>query len=164
MGKRTAHSESESHQAVAEGEAIAPDVPDLTSLKEAFDLYTRTSRSMEEAYRKLEERLKTLDQELQARNQELALAAALELTSDHPMCLLAAGTDGTDGPTDAAGAFVDGETVSRGNSLGLDARRSLEDNDSYGFFSVEGGLFRTGPTGTNVMDVVMVFVPDLLNH
>ena len=95
------------------------------------------------------------------RNQELALAAALEMSPDVPMSLLAAGTDGSDGPTDAAGAFVDTATVSRAASRGLDARRSLDDNDAYGFFSVEGGLFRTGPTGTNVMDLALLYVGEL---
>jgi len=95
------------------------------------------------------------------RNQELALAAALEMSPDVPMSLLAAGTDGSDGPTDAAGAFVDTATVSHAASLGLDARRSLDDNDAYGFFSVEGGLFRTGPTGTNVMDLALLYVGEL---
>lgn len=74
MGKRAAQGKPEAPPALRADKALAPDLPDLTSLKEAFDLYTRTSRSMEKAYRKLEERLQTLDQELQARNQELALA------------------------------------------------------------------------------------------
>lgn len=92
------------------------------------------------------------------RNQELALAAALDLAGDANVTLLAAGTDGSDGPTDAAGAVVDGETVARGLRLGLDARAALEDNDSYTFFSGEGGLVVTGPTSTNVMDLALVLV------
>lgn len=92
------------------------------------------------------------------RNQELALAAALEL-EDHPgVALLAAGTDGTDGPTDAAGAFADSGTVARGRAAGVDARAALAANDSYGFFAAEGGLLRTGPTGTNVMDLALLLV------
>ncbi len=92
------------------------------------------------------------------RNQELALAAALALDGRDGVALLAAGTDGTDGPTDAAGAFADGGTLARGRALGLDARAALDDNDAYGFFSAEGGILRTGPTRTNVMDLVFVYV------
>ena len=86
------------------------------------------------------------------RNQELALAAALALEGASHRALLAAGTDGTDGPTDAAGAFADGGTVARAADLGLDARACLAENDAYTFFAGEGGLLRTGPTGTNVME------------
>ena len=64
-----------------------------------------------------------------------------------------AGTDGTDGPTDAAGALADGRTLARARALGLDAAAALERNDSYRFFDAVGDLIRTGPTGTNVMDV-----------
>ncbi len=92
------------------------------------------------------------------RSQELALAAALELRGDERVTLLAAGTDGRDGPTDAAGAFADGGSVARGAARGLRAERSLADNDAYGFFAAEGGLLLTGPTGTNVMDLVLAHV------
>jgi glycerate-2-kinase len=71
--------------------------------------------------------------------------------------LLAAGTDGGDGPTDAAGAFADGGSVARGVTRGVDARVALADNDAYGFFEAEGGLLRTGPTGTNAMDLVLAW-------
>ena len=70
--------------------------------------------------------------------------------------LLSAGTDGTDGPTDAAGAIVDGGTIAAARAQGLDARAALDDNDSYTFFREAGGLLVTGPTGTNVMDLVLV--------
>ncbi len=90
------------------------------------------------------------------RNQELALAAALALQGTEGIALLAAGTDGTDGPTDAAGAYADGGTVARGEAAGLDAEAVLVDNDSYTFFEREGGLLRTGPTRTNVMDLVLI--------
>jgi glycerate-2-kinase len=90
------------------------------------------------------------------RNQELALAAALEIAGHHGVSVLAAGTDGSDGPTDAAGAFADAGTVQRGRARGVDALSALSDNDSYGFFATEGGLLRTGPTGTNVMDLALV--------
>jgi glycerate-2-kinase len=92
------------------------------------------------------------------RAQELALAAALELDGDARVALLAAGTDGSDGPTPAAGAYVDGGTVARGAAAGQDARAALAENDAYGFFAREGGAFVTGPTGTNVMDLVLVRV------
>jgi glycerate 2-kinase len=88
------------------------------------------------------------------RNQELALAAAL-----HGLpagCGAAAlGTDGTDGPTDAAGAWADGATILRAQALGLDAAVFLARNASYEFFAQVGGLLMTGPTGTNVADVIV---------
>ncbi len=93
------------------------------------------------------------------RSQEVALAAALRWAAappDGPVTLLAAGTDGTDGPTDAAGAFADAGTVRRGIGAGRSAAEALADNDAYGFFRAEGGLFVTGPTRTNVMDLVLI--------
>lgn len=90
------------------------------------------------------------------RSQELALAAARVLDGSVGISLLAVGTDGSDGPTDAAGAFVDGGTLSRAVARALDADLALAENDSYSFFAGEGGLVRTGPTGTNVMDLVAV--------
>jgi len=87
------------------------------------------------------------------RNQEFALAAALALEGAANVLLLSAGTDGTDGPTDAAGALADGDTVARAAESGLDAAAYLARNDSYTFFDALGDLVKTGPTGTNVMDV-----------
>ena len=92
------------------------------------------------------------------RNQEFALVAALELEGMESVCVLSGGTDGTDGPTDAAGAYATGDTVSRGKSLNLDARTFLENNDSYNFFKALGDLIITGPTRTNVMDLRIVIV------
>jgi glycerate-2-kinase len=92
---------------------------------------------------------------LGGRSQELALAAALAFQGRAGVALLAAGTDGSDGPTDAAGACADGGTVERGRARGESAAARLEDNDSYRFFAAEGGLLRTGPTGTNVRDLVL---------
>jgi glycerate-2-kinase len=92
------------------------------------------------------------------RAQELALAAALALEGEPRVTLLAAGSDGSDGPTAAAGAFADAGSVARGAAAGLDARACLDANDAYGFFAREGGCFVTGPTGTNVMDLVLVRV------
>ncbi|MEJ5357549.1 MAG: glycerate kinase [Desulfobacterales bacterium] len=92
------------------------------------------------------------------RNQELALAGAIALEGTGRMLLLSAGTDGTDGPTDAAGATADGGTAARARRLGLDPRDYLERNDSYAFFDRLGDLIRTGPTRTNVMDVYLLLV------
>jgi glycerate 2-kinase len=87
------------------------------------------------------------------RNQEFALAAALALDGGGAIELLSAGTDGVDGPTDAAGAFAGTHTIATARARGLDARAALADNASYDFFAAVGDLFRPGPTGTNVMDL-----------
>ncbi|MEA3338823.1 MAG: glycerate kinase [Chloroflexota bacterium] len=92
------------------------------------------------------------------RNQELALSAALALDGWSGVLLMALATDGTDGPTDGAGAVVTGETMARARALGLDARSALADNDSYHFFDELGNLLHTGPTGTNVNDLLFVLV------
>lgn len=89
------------------------------------------------------------------RNQEFALVAALDLQGVDNVTLLSAGSDGTDGPTDAAGAFVDGSTVARSRALGLDIDDSLRRHDSYPLLHALGDLHRTGPTGTNVMDLAV---------
>ena len=89
------------------------------------------------------------------RNQEFALAAAVELAGERAMAILAAGTDGIDGPTDAAGGYVDGTTVARASSLGLVPGEHLENNDAYPFFRALGDLVVTGPTGTNVADLAI---------
>jgi hydroxypyruvate reductase len=87
------------------------------------------------------------------RNQEFALALALEVAGLPNLGALCAGTDGTDGPTDAAGAFVTGGTVAQASSKGMDAGDYLIRNDAYNFFSPLGALVKTGATGTNVMDI-----------
>ncbi len=92
------------------------------------------------------------------RCQELALAAAIEGENQTTFALLAAGTDGSDGPTPAAGAWVDGATVERGRRVGADARGALARNDSHAYFRREGHLLDTGPTGTNVTDLVLIAV------
>jgi glycerate-2-kinase len=92
------------------------------------------------------------------RNQELALSAAMELEGVEGCLLLSAGSDGADGPTDAAGAIVDCSTVSRAAQLGLDAGSFLRNNDSYPFFAALGDHVKTGPTLTNVMDLVIMLV------
>lgn len=89
------------------------------------------------------------------RNQHLALAAAMALAGRDDLWLLAAGTDGTDGPTEDAGALVDGGTLSRCRQAGLDPRHCLERADAGRCLEASGDLLRTGPTGTNVMDLVI---------
>jgi hydroxypyruvate reductase/glycerate 2-kinase len=92
------------------------------------------------------------------RNTELALAFALEIEGIQGITLLSAGTDGTDGPTDAAGAIVNGETIQKARSLSLDPAVYLKNNDSYNFLSKIGELLITGPTGTNVMDLQIILI------
>jgi len=92
------------------------------------------------------------------RNQELALAAALVIDGMQNVVVLAGGTDGNDGPTDAAGAMADGRTLARSRAQGLDPLDYLRRNDSYNFFQPLDDLVITGPTRTNVMDVYMVLV------
>jgi hydroxypyruvate reductase len=94
------------------------------------------------------------------RNQELALASALALDGWPGVLVMALATDGTDGPTDAAGAIATGETVARARALGLDPQAALDANDSYPFFDALGGLILTGPTGTNVNDLLLVLVEE----
>jgi len=92
------------------------------------------------------------------RNTELALAFAEAINGQAGITLLSAGTDGTDGPTDAAGAVVDGQTVARANARGLSSGVSLARNDSYTFFKNTDELLVTGSTGTNVMDIQVVLL------
>ena len=92
---------------------------------------------------------------LGGRNQELALAAAQILEGNDHAALISVGSDGTDGPTDAAGGYVDGDTVSALREKGLDIEAFLADNDAYHALGAVGGLIITGPTGTNVNDVTV---------
>lgn len=97
------------------------------------------------------------------RNQEMALAF-LAATARSPqasgsLVFLAASTDGSDGPTDAAGAFASAPILARARELGLDPEAYLADNDSYSFFDRAGGLLRTGPTNTNVCDLQVLIIP-----
>ncbi|OOG25373.1 hydroxypyruvate reductase [Thioalkalivibrio denitrificans] len=94
------------------------------------------------------------------RNQHLALAAARVLAGHDHVRLLAAGTDGSDGNSEDAGALVDGDTVARGGAEGLDAADCLARADSGRFLAAAGDLIHTGPTGTNVMDLVIGIVRD----
>jgi glycerate-2-kinase len=92
------------------------------------------------------------------RNQQLALAALLELGDCQGVALLSAGTDGEDGPTDAAGAFVTEDVARTARRLQLNPSDFLARNDAYHFFQNAGGLFVTGPTHTNVCDLRIVLV------
>jgi hydroxypyruvate reductase len=93
------------------------------------------------------------------RNQELALSALAGVTdAPRAMFLASVASDGVDGPTDAAGAWVGPETTERAKAAGLDAARAVRANDSYNFFNPLGALIRTGPTGTNVGDLQIVIV------
>jgi len=95
---------------------------------------------------------------LGGRNQEFALSGAFEISGLEKTVLLSGGTDGTDGPTDAAGAMADHTTITRARQMGLDSVKFLENNDSYHFFEKLGDLLITGPTRTNVMDVRILLV------
>ncbi len=90
------------------------------------------------------------------RNQELALAAAIALDGRDDLTLLSIGTDGIDGMSDAAGAFADGATVATAAKNGMDAQAALTNNDSHAFHDAAGSLVVTGPTGTNVGDLILV--------
>jgi glycerate 2-kinase len=92
------------------------------------------------------------------RNQELALAAAIALDGFDRISLLSGGTDGTDGPTEAAGAVADGATCARARAAGLNPADFLARQDSYHFFAALGDLLLTGPTRTNVMDIICLLI------
>ena len=92
------------------------------------------------------------------RNQEMALAATLELADDRGIDLICVGTDGTDGPTDAAGGYAFSGDLARLRAIGLHPKESLDANDSYPLLLKAGTLLRTGPTRTNVMDMAIMLV------
>ncbi|MEE8163414.1 MAG: glycerate kinase [Anaerolineae bacterium] len=95
---------------------------------------------------------------LGGRNQEMALSAALEIDGLEDVMIIPLATDGTDGPTDAAGAIADGSSLRRAQEAGLSATQYLANNDSYHFFQKLGDLLITGPTNTNVNDLTFTFV------
>jgi glycerate 2-kinase len=92
------------------------------------------------------------------RNQHLALCALQLLGNESNITLLAAGTDGTDGPTDAAGAFADDVLQKAADEQQLSINDAINDNDAYPFFEKVNGLLKTGATQTNVMDIVIVLI------
>lgn len=92
------------------------------------------------------------------RNQEIALAAAQGISGMENAAVFSVGSDGTDGPTDAAGGYADGDTALELKKLGLEIDAILKDNDSYHALEKTGGLIITGPTGTNVNDVAVALL------
>ncbi|RLC30067.1 MAG: glycerate kinase, partial [Deltaproteobacteria bacterium] len=92
------------------------------------------------------------------RNQEFCLAAIDDISGLKHIVILSAGTDGTDGPTDAAGAVIHGYTATIAAKKGISIRDHLARNDSYSFFKKAGGLLVTGPTNTNVMDLRIMLI------
>jgi hydroxypyruvate reductase len=92
------------------------------------------------------------------RNQQFALASAFEIQGREELTVLSCGTDGTDGPTDAAGAMVNGATIDQCQSLGLNPREALGNHDAYPLFERLGDLVKTGPTNSNVMDIMLGIV------
>jgi glycerate-2-kinase len=92
------------------------------------------------------------------RNQEVALAAAMKLGNLDGVAVASLTTDGVDGPTDAAGAIVDGKTLAKAKRMGLSPEKFLAANDSYNLFSKISDLIFTGPTGTNVNDISLIVI------
>lgn len=92
------------------------------------------------------------------RNQELALAAAPGIAGMEGVAVLSLGSDGTDGPTDAAGGYSDGDTLATLRSRGIEIYQVLQDNDAYHALEACGGLIKTGATGTNVNDVSVLLL------
>lgn len=92
------------------------------------------------------------------RNQELCLAIAMEISGSKGVVTTSLATDGIDGETDMAGALVDGRTVARGRELGMEPEDYIKNNDSYHYFRRLGDLLTTGPTGTNVNDIMILAV------
>jgi glycerate-2-kinase len=139
---------------------ISGDVSQVAS----FILSTITSTKLEKPGRKLcllmggEPTLKVTGSGRGGRNQHLALVIADLMKGQQGTTILCCGTDGTDGPTDAAGAVVDSFTSLNASKLNLDIEQFIRNFDSYNFFKQEGGLIITGPTQTNVMDLMLILV------
>jgi hydroxypyruvate reductase len=95
---------------------------------------------------------------LGGRNQETALAASIKISGKKNIAIFSVGSDGTDGPTDAAGGYVDGESFDKMLEAGVDPALYLDNNDSYHALAKCGGLIFTGPTGTNVNDVAVILI------
>jgi hydroxypyruvate reductase len=94
-------------------------------------------------------------QGLGGRNQELALAAAITLSGTQRVAVMSFATDGVDGPTDAAGAIITGDTASRSAAQGFDPQEALQENDAYPLLKAADALLHIGPTGTNLNDLVV---------
>ncbi|VAX23579.1 D-glycerate 2-kinase [hydrothermal vent metagenome] len=96
------------------------------------------------------------------RNQEMVLSGAVKLSGHKGIAMLSCGSDGNDGPTDAAGAYCDWTTINRGKALNLNAQEYLSNNDSYNFFNQLNDLIITGPTKTNVMDIQIILISKVI--
>jgi hydroxypyruvate reductase len=92
------------------------------------------------------------------RNQELALAAAIALAGEDEITVVSLATDGSDGPTDSAGGIADGSSFARGRDLGLNAEETLRAHNAYPYLKATNDLLLTGPTQTNVNDLILVFI------
>ena len=102
--------------------------------------------------------VKLMGKGLGGRNQELALSAAMGIDGIGNACVFSVGSDGTDGPTDAAGGYVDGDTAACLREQGIDIYEVLQNNDAYHALEKADGLIITGPTGTNVNDVAVALI------
>jgi hydroxypyruvate reductase len=142
---------------LAEGEAIELAVAHATIVKEIY--HSGTFRRPACVISGGEATVTLHGEGLGGRNQEFAVATALEIDGLDGVVALIGATDGTDGPTEAAGGIVDRGTVRRGEARGLDAREYLRRNDSYHYLQATDDLLVTGPTLTNVMDL-RVFIID----
>jgi len=129
--------------------------PMLGEAKEQFARYEHLARPNTLTIAGGEPTVMVVGNGVGGRAQEAALAAAIEIQNKPGVAVLSAGTDGSDGPTDAAGAVVTGETVSRGGGCEA-AQAALANNDSYPFLDRAGALLRPGPTGTNVNDLFLI--------
>ena len=136
------------------GEARAAAVDHLTWIQQTLGLPVRRVCVLASG----ETTVRVTGQGRGGRNQEFALASALALEGAS-WCIASVGTDGVDGPTDAAGAWADGSTLERARRMGLDPMAYLHANDSWSFFHRVGGHITTGPTDTNVGDVQIVLIP-----
>ncbi len=141
-------------------EAVAGPVDEVTqSLISQIRTLTEKNKSRQAIVSFGEPTVQVKGDGLGGRNQELALRMAHGLKDfDHPIAFLSAGTDGIDGPTDAAGAVITNETYNQAISSNINPRQYLENNDSYHFFDKAGGHLKPGPTGNNLMDLHIVLI------
>jgi glycerate 2-kinase len=136
--------------------ASGPTVPDESTFRDCVSIAHVTVASNIMALNAAEQKAEELGYNTLI--QEFVLAIALEIAGMSDTVLLSCGTDGTDGPTDTAGALADGLTIQRAEKLRMQAMEFLQNNDSYHFFEKLDDLIKTGPTNTNVMDVRLLLV------
>lgn len=156
-GKASDYAEQRGYRTEVAGEAYNKDVEDVASMIAEEALDRGEGRSTALVYYG-ESTVQVDGDGKGGRNQELALRGALKIRDHDHITWLSAGTDGIDGPTDAAGAIVSGQTISRARAKGLDPESFLENNDAYHFHEQAGTLLKTGPTGNNLMDIQIVLV------